>query len=230
MPILVSPAPLYIYRNPHTHIQNRIFIVFFFFLKWGTRALQFYTGHRFKKCNVNQMIQLTLDSLDVMRFRHVCLLIAWTRPESLVQRCAVNDVIIHLQIAQLKLGANRPRIIQLTRSIIQHKCQTAWPKSPGECYMITEWFFLYKSFFVNYNLSLSLVGLWTIRLLVLVHRHWVQFTLVRRVYDNHNYHNKPQIGNVAEVWMTSCPEVKCWEFGLFEKHVSWVFTVVQSSW
>ena len=29
-----------------------------------------------------------------------------------------------------------------------------------------------------------MVGLWTIRLLVQVHRHWVQFTLARRGYDN----------------------------------------------
>ena len=66
--------------------------------------------------------------------------------------------------------------------------------------------FLYKSFFVNYILSFSLVGLWTIRLLVQVHRHWVQFTLARRRYFNHNCHNKPQIGNVTGVWMTSSPE------------------------
>ena len=55
--------------------------------------------------------------------------------------------------------------------------------------------FLYKSFFINYILSFSLVGLWTIRLLVQVHRYWVQFTLARREYDNHHCHNKPQIGN-----------------------------------
>ena len=82
--------------------------------------------------------------------------------------------------------------------------------------------FLYKSFFVNYILSFSLVGLRTIRLLVQVHRHWVQFTLTRRGYDNHNCHNKPQIGNKAGVWMTSCSEVTGWEFGYFEKYVSWV--------
>ena len=98
------------------------------------------------------------------------------------------------------------------------------------CYIITEWLFLYKSFFVNYILSFSLVGLWTIRLLVQVHRHWVQFTLVRRGYDNHNCHNKPQRGNETGVWMTSSSEAMGWEFGYFEKHVSWVLTVGQSSW
>ena len=67
-----------------------------------------------------------------------------------------------------------------------------------------------------------MVGLWTIRLLVQVHRHWVQFTLARRGYDNHNCHNKPQIGNDSGVWMTSCPEAMGWEFGYFEKQVSWV--------
>ena len=43
-----------------------------------------------------------------------------------------------------------------------------------------------------------MVGLWTIRLLVQVHRHWVQLTLVRRGYVNHNCHNKLQIGNGLE--------------------------------
>ena len=81
--------------------------------------------------------------------------------------------------------------------------------------------FLYKSFFVNYILLFSLVGLWTIRLLVQVHRHWVQFTLARRGYDNHNCYNEPQIGNGTGAWMTSCPEMMGWEFGYFEKHVSW---------
>ena len=94
------------------------------------------------------------------------------------------------------------------------------------CYIITEWFFfLYKSFFVNYILSFSLVGLWTIRLLVQVHRHWVQFTLARRGYDNHKCHNKPQIGNETGVWMASCPEVIGWEFGYFKKDVSCVSAV-----
>ena len=67
-----------------------------------------------------------------------------------------------------------------------------------------------------------MVGLGTIRLLVQVHRHWVQFTLARRGYDNHNCPNKPQIGNEAGVWMTSCPEAMGWEFGYFKKYVSWV--------
>ena len=74
----------------------------------------------------------------------------------------------------------------------------------------------------RYVLSFSLVGLWTIRQLVQVHRHWVHFTLLRRGYDNHNCHNKPQIGIVTGLWMTSCPEAMGWEFGYFEKHVSWV--------
>ena len=34
----------------------------------------------------------------------------------------------------------------------------------------------------------------------------VQLTLVCKGYDNHHCHNKPQIGNGAGVWMTSCPE------------------------
>ena len=31
------------------------------------------------------------------------------------------------------------------------------------CYIIKEWFFLFQSFFLNYILSFTLVGLWTIR-------------------------------------------------------------------
>ena len=34
----------------------------------------------------------------------------------------------------------------------------------------------------------------------------VQFTLVHKGYDDHYCHNKPQIGNWAAVWVTSCPE------------------------
>ena len=45
---------------------------------------------------------------------------------------------------------------------------------------------------MNYILSFSLVGLWTIRFLFQVHRHWVKSTLVYRGYDNHNCYNKPQ--------------------------------------
>ena len=33
----------------------------------------------------------------------------------------------------------------------------------------------------------------------------VQFTLARKGFDNHHCHNKPQIGNEAGVWVTSCP-------------------------
>ena len=32
------------------------------------------------------------------------------------------------------------------------------------------------------------------------------FTLTHKGYDNHHCHNKPQTGNEAGVWMTSCPE------------------------
>ena len=49
----------------------------------------------------------------------------------------------------------------------------------------------------------------------------VQFTLVRKGYDNHHCHNKPQTENEAGVWMTSCPEEMGWEFGRFWKRFSW---------
>ena len=39
-----------------------------------------------------------------------------------------------------------------------------------------------------------------------VFSHLVQFRLAGKGYDNHHCHDKPQTGNGAEVWMTSCPE------------------------
>ena len=78
----------------------------------------------------------------------------------------------------------------------------------------------YFNVVVNYILSFSVVVLWTIRLLL----------QVRKGYDNHNCHNKPQTGNGAGVWMTSYPEEMGWEFGRFWKRFSWVSTMVQRSW
>ena len=93
-------------------------------------------------------------------------------------------------------------------------------KGPNKCYRIAEWFF------VNYILSFSLVRLWTIRLLVQV------FTLARRGYDNHKYHNKnPREENETGVWMTSCPEAISWEFWWFlKKAVNWDLTQDEASW
>ena len=68
-----------------------------------------------------------------------------------------------------------------------------------------------------------MVTLWTIRLFVQVHRHWVHYTLARR-YENHNCHDKPQIGNGVGVWITSCPEEMGWDFGDLKKGVSWKLT------
>ena len=80
-------------------------------------------------------------------------------------------------------------------------------------------------------LSFRLVGLWTMRVKSSGALHWVQFTLAGKGYDNHNCRNKLQTGNVAGVWMTSCPEEMCCEFGRFWKnHDSWVPTLVLRSW
>ena len=54
--------------------------------------------------------------------------------------------------------------------------------------------------------------------------------LVHKGYDNHNCHNKPQIGNEAGVWITLCPEamvLRIWEFW---KRVSWDRTMKAESW
>ena len=58
----------------------------------------------------------------------------------------------------------------------------------------------------------------------------VQFMLMRKAYDNHHCHNKPQTGNEAGVWMTSCPEEMGWEFGRFWKRFSWGPTMVLRGW
>ena len=58
----------------------------------------------------------------------------------------------------------------------------------------------------------------------------VQFTLVRKGYDNHHCHNKPQTGNVTGVWMTSYLEEIGWEFGRFWKRFSWGPAMVLRSW
>ena len=58
----------------------------------------------------------------------------------------------------------------------------------------------------------------------------VQFTLVRKGYDHHHCHNKPQTGNETGVLMTSYPEEMGWEFGRFWKRFSWVPTIVLRSW
>ena len=51
-------------------------------------------------------------------------------------------------------------------------------------------FFYINHFSLIIFLSFGLVGSWTIRLLVQGYKHWVQFTLVRKGYDNHKCHNK----------------------------------------
>ena len=53
----------------------------------------------------------------------------------------------------------------------------------------------------------------------------VQFTLVRKGYDNHHRHNKPKTGNWAGMWMASCPDEMGREFGSFWKRVSYELTL-----
>ena len=51
------------------------------------------------------------------------------------------------------------------------------------------------------------------------------FTLARKVYDNHLCNNKPQTGNGAGVWMTSCPVEMVLRIWGFWKRVSWELTL-----
>ena len=82
--------------------------------------------------------------------------------------------------------------------------------------------FLYKSFFVNYILSFSLVGLWTIRVkssvaysLGAVLRSCAKDMTITIVMIN------PQKENGAGVWMTSCPKEMVLRIWGFWKSVIW---------
>ena len=69
-----------------------------------------------------------------------------------------------------------------------------------------------------------MVGLWTIRLLVQVHSHLVQFYAhAQRIWQSPFLSINPQTGNKAGVWMTSCPEEMVLRIWGFSKDVSWVF-------
>ena len=45
----------------------------------------------------------------------------------------------------------------------------------------------------------------------------------RKRYDDQHCHNKPQTGNGARVWMTSCPEEMGWEFWKILKKIQLKF-------
>ena len=66
--------------------------------------------------------------------------------------------------------------------------------------------FLYCSFSLIISYHLAGLGFELFGLRVQVCSQLVQFTLAGKRYDNHHCHNKPQTGNRAGVWMTSCPE------------------------
>ena len=97
-------------------------------------------------------------------------------------------------------------------------------------YIIKKCFF-FRSFFINYILSFSFVGLWTIRVKSSGEQHLVQFTLMRIGYDNHHCHNKPQ----TEKWGWSVDDVMPRRNGLriwknLKKRFSWVPTMMMRSW
>ena len=110
-------------------------------------------------------------------------------------------------------------------------CSAESSPSRSSCYIITEWFFFY---FNNFSLIIFYHSVWLgfeqFGLRVQVCSRLVQFTLVRKGYDNHHFHNKSLTGKEAGVWMTSCPEETGWEFEDFKNHVSWVPSMVWRSW
>ena len=89
------------------------------------------------------------------------------------------------------------------------------------CYIIKEWFFYFNHFSLIIFYHSVWLGFELFGLRVQVCSQLVQFTLACKGYDNHHCHNKPQTGNEAGVWMTSCPE---------EKDFSWVLTMVLRNW
>ena len=58
------------------------------------------------------------DSLSAMWVQHVCLLMAWTKPESLVQCCAVNDYSSTQKVVRSKPGgpAKKPGVASTNAS------------------------------------------------------------------------------------------------------------------
>ena len=102
---------------------------------------------------------------------------------------------------------------------------------PCICYIIKEWFFYFNHF----------------SLIIFYHSVWLGFELfgLRDQVHSTGYslHLRAkdmtimiviinnQTGNVAGVWMTSCPGEMGWEFGRFWKnHSSWSPTMVLRSW
>ena len=104
------------------------------------------------------------------------------------------------------------------------------------CFIIKEWFFQINPFslFIFYHSVLQGFELFGLR--VQVHSLWVQFTLARKVYDNHHCYYKLQTGNEARVWMASCLDEMVlriwgfwkrfsWELDLGHWRGSWVFRI-----
>ena len=85
------------------------------------------------------------------------------------------------------------------------------------CYIIKEWFFYFNHFSLIIFYHSVWLGFELFGLRVQVCSQLVQFTLMRKGYDNHHCHNKPQTENEAGVWMTSCPEELSREYWRFWK-------------
>ena len=100
----------------------------------------------------------------------------------------------------------------------------------SKCYIITEWFFYINNF----------------SLIIFYHSVWLGFELFgsscRCTHIEYSSRLQAEdmtitdvmiktlFRNETGVWMTSCPGAMGWEFGHFEKEVSWDSTLDQSSW
>ena len=95
--LMVPKRVMFVSTSHRTGLNTRSFFIVGVLGKkaWSRvepRTLLDYAFHRLTRCNVSQMTQLDLDSLDVTWVGPVCLLKAWTRLEGLVLCCANNAV------------------------------------------------------------------------------------------------------------------------------------------
>ena len=111
---------MFVFTSHQTGLDTRSF-----FYSGGFREGRCRTGaenlallvHRLTRCNTSQMTLLDFDSLNITWVRHVCLPIAWTRPEGLVPCCAINVV------RPPKGWAHSALNLTLILGLVQHKYQ-----------------------------------------------------------------------------------------------------------
>ena len=90
--------------------------------------------------------------------------------------------------------------------VVLNKYENNIVRGPNIGYIIKECFFYFNHFSLIISYPSVWLGFELFGLRVQVCSQLVQFTLVRKRYDNHHCHNKPQTGYEPGVWITSCQE------------------------